>query len=210
MSAASKVASAAVREASKNASQLAGGSGALAALGTTVVVSGRGYVVESLLAEGGFGSVYTVLPEEIVRAQGEGAEISGASLSSKKLVLKKMFAGSPELVQQLSTEVTLMKELSGHPNIVKVLGSEMRRQGEGAEILVLMEMCPGGHLLSRINQLKESKRTLTMGKIFEVFIQIVRPVAHMHSFEPPVTHRDLKVREIPPLKANHYLLHTAN
>jgi AP2-associated kinase len=122
-------------------------------------------------------------------------------VASKRVVLKKMFAGSPDLVKQLSVEVTLMKELSGHPNIVRVLGSETRRQGEGAEILVLMEMCPGGHLLNRINVLKEGKRTLPMVKILEVFLQIVGPVAHMHSFEPPVTHRDLKVRTALPASA---------
>lgn len=183
---AGQAASAAVREARKGVSQMGAAS--------TFVVEGRTYVVESLLAEGGFGSVYAVLPEEVVGANGPGEGMDTSLVASKRVVLKKMFAGSPDLVKQLSVEVTLMKELSGHPNIVRVLGSETRRQGEGAEILVLMEMCPGGHLLNRINVLKEGKRTLPMVKILEVFLQIVGPVAHMHSFEPPVTHRDLKVR----------------
>ena len=187
-------ASAAARGAAAKASVIAGGSSALSAIGSTVAVAGKGYVVESLLAEGGFGSVYAVLPEEAVRKEKEGGGGGGSSSSGahKKLVLKRMFAGSPELVAQLSAEVRLMQQLNGHPNIVSVLGAECKRQGEGADILVLMELCPGGHLLTKLNQLREAKRALTLPKILEIFIQIVRPIAHMHALG--IAHRDIKVR----------------
>ena len=192
-------ASAAARGAAAKASVIAGGSAALSAVGTTLAVSGRHYVVDSLLAEGGFGSVYAVVPAEDAARDKEGEGLASTSStntssSGKKLVLKRMFAGSPELVAQLTAEVRLMQQLNGHPNIVSVLGAECKRQGEGADILVLMELCPGGHLLTRMNQLREAKRTLTLSKIFEIFIQIVRPIAHMHAATPPVTHRDIKVR----------------
>ena len=188
-------ASAAARGAAAKASVIAGGSAALAAIGSTVTVAGKCYVVDSLLAEGGFGSVYAVLPEEAVRGEKEGGGgASSASSAHKKLVLKRMFAGSPELVAQLSAEVRLMQQLNGHPNIVSVLGAECKRQGEGADILVLMELCPGGHLLTKMNQLREAKRALPLPKILEIFIQIVRPIAHMHACTPPIAHRDIKVR----------------
>jgi serine/threonine protein kinase len=88
-----------------------------------------------------------------------------------------------------------------HPNIVKVIGSEVRRHtggGDtaGVEILVLMELCPGGHLLTRLNQLKEQKRALPFAKVVEVFLQIVRPIAYMHAMAPPHAHRDLKFENI--------------
>ncbi len=195
-------ANAAARGAAAKASVIAGGSAALSSIGSTVHVGGKAYIVDSLLAEGGFGSVYAVLPEEAVRREkeaGGGGPSGGAqlpppsALSAKKLVLKRMFAGSPELVAQLTAEVKLMQQLNGHPNIVAVLGAESRKQGEGADIMVLMELCPGGHLLTRMNQLREAKRTLPMAKILEVFVQIVRPIAHMHACSPPITHRDIKV-----------------
>ena len=158
-------------------------------------VGGKSYYVESLLAEGGFGSVYTVVPEEALERDKEGRVVVRAEGgAAKKLVLKHMFAGSPELVAQLSAEVKLMQQLNGHPNVVAVMGAECRRKGEGADIFVLMEMCPGGHLLARMNQLRESKRTLSLAKMLEIFLQIVRPIAHMHSFSPPIAHRDIKVR----------------
>jgi hypothetical protein len=186
-------ASAAVREAK---TAMASTSPAANLVGSVVPLGGREYYVESLLAEGGFGSVYAVSVYEGEEAHGGGSGgVGGGSRPPKeRLVLKRMFAGSPELVKQLQGEVKLMRQLQGHPNIVRVVNAESRRVGEGADISVLMELCPGGHLLTRINALREGKRVLPMQKVLEVFLQIVRPVAHMHACAPPIAHRDLKVR----------------
>jgi hypothetical protein len=147
-------------------------------VGAEVTVSGKHVVVESLVAEGGFGSVYLVT-------------VVG---SEEHLILKKMFANGPELVAQLTEEVRLMEALS-HPNVVRVLGSDVKKRGsESVEILVLMEWCPGGHMLARLNSLRESGRKLTWSKILEVFVQMVRPVAYMHSLSPPVAHRKCTTR----------------
>ena len=184
--AASAGASAAVRDAR---TALTTSSPAASLVGTIVPLGGREYHVEALLAEGGFGSVYTV-----VEGGGEAGEAAAAPSASPKLVLKRMFAGSPELATQLHAEVKLMRQLQGHPNIVRVINAESKRVGEGASISVLMELCPGGHLLARLNSLKELKRALPLQKLMEVFLQILRPIAHMHACAPPIAHRDLKVR----------------
>lgn len=85
-----------------------------------------------------------------------------------------------------------------HPNVVRVLAAESRPlPPEGVEILVVMEMCPGGHLLTRLNALRESKKVLPWQKVLDVFLQIVKPVAAMHALEPePVAHRDLKFENV--------------
>ncbi|RYG47598.1 hypothetical protein EON67_08430, partial [archaeon] len=102
----------------------------------------------------------------------------------------------PENRAQLNKEVALMKRLS-HPHIVKVIASENRPLGsDGEDILVLMELCPGGHLLTRINKMVELGRTLPAEKILEVFLSIVRPVAYLHSQVPPIAHRDLKFENV--------------
>jgi serine/threonine protein kinase len=181
-SAASAAASAS-RAVAHEAATLVNSSPAHAIVGTNVTVAGRTFYVESLLAEGGFGSVYAV----------SVATDSGGS--EKKFVLKKMFAGSPELVQQLSAEVALMKAVQGCAGIVRLLSSERRPVGrEGAEINVMMELCPGGHLLTRINALQASRTALPFAKILDIFLQITRPIAFMHAMTPPTAHRDLKVR----------------
>lgn len=89
-----------------------------------------------------------------------------------------------------------MKRFS-HPNIVKVIAAEQRPLGsDGEDILVLMELCPGGHLLSRINKMVELGRTLPPERILEVFLSIVRAVTYLHSQVPPIAHRDLKFENV--------------
>lgn len=116
----------AVRDVRATAAVAMGGSSALQAVGTVVVVSGRSFLIESLLAEGGFGSVYTVSLASSDAGAGGAPGAPRSSGSGAKFVLKRMFAGSPELAKQLTAEVALMQRLQGHPNIVKVRGSGLR------------------------------------------------------------------------------------
>ncbi len=149
-------------------------------IGQEITVGSRDLMIESLVAEGGFGSVY----------------LATDLATQEKLILKKMFANGPEMVAQLTNEVRLMERLS-HPNVVRVLGSDIRKRGsESVEILVLLEWCPGGHMLTRLNGLRESGRKLTWNKILEVYLQMVRPVAYLHALPTPVAHRDLKFENV--------------
>jgi hypothetical protein len=76
------------------------------------------------------------------------------------------FSQNPENIAQLTNEVKLMSELS-HPGIVRVHASETRpaAAGGGMEILVVMEFCPGGHLLARINKQQDSGVPLPYTKV---------------------------------------------
>lgn len=101
-----------------------------------------------------------------------------------------------ETIAQLTNEVKLMSKLN-HPNIVKLVASESRKIGkDGVEILAVLEFCPGGHLLARLNKLAESGTSLPFAKVVEVFLSIVRPVAYMHALSPPLAHRDLKFENV--------------
>jgi serine/threonine protein kinase len=102
----------------------------------------------------------------------------------------------PENIAQLTNEVKLMTKLS-HPNIVKLHATDKKAIGrDGYEIFVVLEYCPGGHLLARLNKLAESGGTLPFPKLVDVFLQIVRPVAYLHAMTPPVAHRDLKFENV--------------
>ena len=162
---------------------------AMALVGTEITVAGKHLIVDSLLAEGGFASVYLVYtkPVEQFGAGGSGAAAGGG----EKFVLKKMHAGGSESISQLTNEVKLMQRLS-HPGIVRVIGAESkasRRDGDGVDINVLLEFCPGGHLLARLNKQLESGKPLPPLKVVEMFLAIVRPVAYLHALSPPVAHR---------------------
>lgn len=119
-----------------------------------------------------------------------------ARMSAAKFVIKKMFAGGAENIAQLTGEVKLMLRLS-HPSIVKVHASESKPSGrEGLDIYVVMEFCPGGHLLGRLNKLAEAGKALPTEKILEVFGNIIKPVAYLHAQSPPIAHRDIKFENV--------------
>ena len=186
-----------------------------AMVGQIVSVSGRVLIVDSLLANGGFGSVYLVktLPQRAVQAIQGGTTLplheintivqTSPEFTQESFVLKKMYAASPELAKQLTSEVTLMEHLSkvNVNGVVRVICSERTKvntnEGTGLQILVVMELCPGGHLLTRLNGLREQKKVLPWTKVLEVFVQIVKPIAGMHALQPsPVAHRDLKFENV--------------
>ena len=200
---AGKHVAAASSDAVKHAGAALSSNPAMAAVGTEVSVGGRHLVIESLLAEGGFASVYLANNRPELGgggpggggAGGGGGGLGAGGAPVERFVLKKMFAGGPEAIAQLSAEVKLMERLS-HPNIVRVLGSDVKRAraGDGLDITVLMEFCPGGHLLARINKLAEACTPLPPAKLLDVFASIVRPVVYLHSLSPPMAHRCGAVR----------------
>jgi serine/threonine protein kinase len=56
-----------------------------------------------------------------------------------------------------------------------------------------MEYCEGHTLVDLMNQRFHNR--FSEPEIYNIFIQICKAVAHMHSQNPPITHRDLKVIE---------------
>lgn len=75
------------RHAAKDMKQAANqiGNKAGSMVGMTVVVGGKNLYIESLLAEGGFGSVYTAVPID--------SDPTKQAVAQEKVVLKRMFAG---------------------------------------------------------------------------------------------------------------------
>jgi serine/threonine protein kinase len=59
------------------------------------------------------------------------------------------------------------------------------------EILILMELCPGGGIIDMMN--RRLRERLSEAEILQVFVDVCEAVAFMHSRKPPILHRDLKV-----------------
>lgn len=76
-------------------------------------------------------------------------------------------------------------------NIVQILGSDINNKKEA---FILLEFCPGGHLLDRLN--KKSETGLSVSTICDVFSQVLKALQGLHAHQPPVTHRDLKLENI--------------
>ncbi|EDV23330.1 uncharacterized protein TRIADDRAFT_57838 [Trichoplax adhaerens] len=92
----------------------------------------------------------------------------------------------------------LQRQLQGHPHIVKLVcaASQLSEDDDKStnsfdEVLLLMELCSGGHLIDLINGHRDVE-SLKPHVVVLIFIQCCKAVAHMHNQAPPVIHRDLK------------------
>jgi len=113
--------------------------------------------------------------------------------TNEELVLKKMRCQDKASLAMAKREIQLLEQLPPHPNLVQYYGSIFLSEGKCKEVAMLFEFCPGGHLL---NLLDKAEGRLTEKVILETMTQIVTGVAVLHSFSPPVQHRDLKVENV--------------
>lgn len=142
-----------------------------------------GYDVQIVkkLAEGGFGLVYLVADTRV-----------GRDMNTQMYCLKKCAINRQESYDTVKKEVNLLNRFAG-PNVVQLLASEVNIRS-GTDALLLLEYCPGGHLLDRL--LSRNGEHLPENTIFRIFGQILLAIKPMHESKPPVVHRDLKLENI--------------
>jgi AP2-associated kinase len=117
-------------------------------------------------------------------------------LTGKEVVLKRTTARSREQLDSAQNEVSLLRKIR-HPNVVAFCGVWIRPlQPFGAEINLLMELCPGGNLLDLQRRREQAGRPLTEQEIVRLFVQCCRGVECLHRFDPPVAHRDVKLENL--------------
>jgi AP2-associated kinase len=149
--------------------------------GTYVTVGKYQVMIERHLAEGGFAHVYVVQNQ-----------------SGKKAVLKQIIVPDQEQVLTFQKEIKFMKIVSGHENVVQFFDSQVRSrsksEGEGYEVLILMEYCSEGHVVDLMNS--RLKVRLTENEILNIFYSVCKAVAHLHYQNPPIVHRDIKVENV--------------
>ncbi|KAL6605102.1 kinase-like protein [Neocallimastix sp. 'constans'] len=149
--------------------------------GTYITIGQYQVMIERHLAEGGFAHVYVV--------QGR---------SGKKAVLKQTIVPDQEQIPIFQREINFMKSVSGNENIVQFFDSKIRArsksEGEGYEVLILMEYCSEGHVVDLMNT--RLKVRLTEKEIINIFFSVCKAVAHLHYQNPPIIHRDIKVENV--------------
>eukprot|EP00833_Pecoramyces_ruminatium_P004155 jgi/Orpsp1_1/1178187/evm.model.c7180000064364.1 len=149
--------------------------------GTYVTVGQYQVIIERHLAEGGFAHVYVV-----------------QSQSGKKAVLKQIIVPDQEQVLTFQKEISIMRSVSGNENIVQFFDSQIRArtksEGDGYEVLILMEYCSEGHIVDLMNS--RLKVRLTENEIINIFYSVCKAVAHLHYQNPPIIHRDIKVENV--------------
>lgn len=132
--------------------------------------------VKHRIAEGGFGFIDLVYDVN----------------SKQEYVLKRAGIERPEIYEVVKKEIFILQRFAG-PYFVKLLASEVIAVNKGKkEGCLLLELCPGGHLLERLN--KREGQPLPPASVYKIFGQLLLALKPMHDHN--VVHRDLKLENI--------------
>lgn len=93
----------------------------------------------------------------------------------------------------MNKEITLLRKYKDR-HIVNLIASETSQNSGKREAYLLLEYCPGGHLLTRLNS--RGGNPFAIFDICRIFTQLLDAVQPLHDSSPPVTHRDLKLENI--------------
>lgn len=155
--------------------------------GTRVKIGEHVVTVQRFLSQGGFAHVYLVQADKAVQLP------SGETTAT--LVLKHMCIWNKDALAAVRAEVAHHRLLHGHTSIVHfVEASAANLQGDGWEIFILMECCAGGGLIDFLNT--RLQKRLDEGEVLRIFRDVCRGVHVMHTMDPVLVHRDLKIENI--------------
>ncbi|XP_034409576.1 serine/threonine-protein kinase Nek10 [Cyclopterus lumpus] len=145
----------------------------------------NGYSILDHLGTGAFGSVFKVRKQ------------SGQNL----LALKEVNLHNPAFgkdkksrdgnVENIISELTIVKEQMTHPNIVKYYRTFL----EGDKLYIVMELIEGVSLAQHLNSLNEKQQRFTEDRLWNVFIQMCLALRYLHK-EKRIVHRDLTPNNI--------------
>lgn len=136
-------------------------------------------IVIQRLAQGGFG--YVDLAKDI--------------RSGKEVVLKRCSIARQESFAIVNKEIRILQQFKG-PYIVDLIAEDIININGKQEAILLLELCPGGHLLQRLIDHSSSKSHYSQNEIYKIFGQICSAVKSLHENTPPITHRDLKLENV--------------
>ncbi|XP_020571233.1 serine/threonine-protein kinase 16-like [Phalaenopsis equestris] len=157
----------------------------------------------SQLGEGGFASVFLV--KELVAHD----SASSGGLASNKTIdpshisddstytLKKVLIQSPEQLELVREEIRI-SSLFNHPNLLPLLDHaiiSVKGALDGPknhEAYLLFPVHLDGTLLDNTKIMQEKKEFFPAVTVLQLFRQLCAGLKHMHNFEPPYAHNDVK------------------
>lgn len=137
------------------------------------------YTWKKQLGSGSFGAVY-----EAVHAIAE-------TPVAIKVINKKTVQAAPVYVKLMKQELEVLEELD-HPHIVRVI--ELLE--DDSNYYVVMELLQDGNLLDFLNNISKRKVSFRERDAANLTNQILLALNYMHTHNPPIAHRDLKLENI--------------
>ncbi|RLN57132.1 hypothetical protein BBJ29_006441 [Phytophthora kernoviae] len=142
--------------------------------------SGRLVVISSEIAQGGFSFVYRARDTD----------------TGEAFALKKILCQTNEQVELAKAEIQAHKSFS-HPNIMSLSDyAVVSREAETFEYYLLFPFMENGTLRDMINVAISQDVRIPETQILDMFLDICRGVAELHSKSPPLAHRDIKPENI--------------
>ncbi|KAI5952268.1 AKL1 [Candida jiufengensis] len=148
--------------------------------GTELQVGKHKVKIVKYISEGGFAHIYEVT-------------INTPNNEPQIACLKRVVVPDKNGLNILRKEVEVMKTLRDARSIVTYYDSHAERLDNGTyQVLVLMELCPGGSLLDYMNARIKTK--LTESEILKIMIDVSVGVYEMHRTR--LCHRDIKIENV--------------
>ncbi|XP_003382494.1 PREDICTED: AP2-associated protein kinase 1-like [Amphimedon queenslandica] len=151
-------------------------------VGKTFTLDGRQYIVEDVIAEGGYAIVL---------------EVKCTAGTNERLALKRVAVNSEQDLYLCRQEIAILKALSDSPNSVTYLASQINKLSrEVYEVLILMQLYGGQTGLQLIRQYHGQGKRLPEALILKIFTDVCLAVSRLHHRTKPIIHRDLKIENI--------------
>ena len=158
-----------------------------------VQMKGRRLRILRQLGEGGYSYVYLVRD---VTAPGGGMQPQQQSL----FALKRIWAVTEEQLQEARHEIDTIRRL-GHANLLQMIDSaEVPKKNDsgvtGSEVFILFPVYLEGSLTDEVDRRAIAGDPFSPAQVLDIFAQVCRAVAAMHSMSPALAHRDIKPQNI--------------
>ena len=138
------------------------------------------YEVEKFLGEGSFSNVYLVKHNFL------------DDLRAMKVIKEPLNPTSP--TETIFNEVKLATKLR-NDNIINIYDAGIISDADDLAYFV-MEYVPGGDLEDYLNSFAKSNIQMPMSRALKIMKQILMGLNTLHSSNPPIVHRDLKLNNI--------------
>ena len=146
-------------------------------MGNQIVTVGREQVsIEREIGSGGFSKVYLAKSQQTMR----------------EYAMKVMYYGDDSDLRMIKNEIEIHKKLCKNEFVVPLIESAVESFPE-RKVVMLLEYCP----ITTIAVLERTyPNPLKEEAVLKMFYQITHTVTYMHSLNPPLVHRDLKVENV--------------
>uniref|UniRef100_A0A0N5C9T0 non-specific serine/threonine protein kinase n=1 Tax=Strongyloides papillosus TaxID=174720 RepID=A0A0N5C9T0_STREA len=147
---------------------------------TTIKLNKISLTIDKKIAEGGFAIVFLVYDK-----------------NHKYYALKRqLIRDDNSRLESCKREANILKHFVGHKNIAKYETHLITQNKAGISEYMLLTSYYSSSVFQLMNDRLKNNQTLRLTEIFNIFEDVCRAVYALHTSNPPIIHRDLKIENI--------------